>query len=771
MGIQAHDIVASSGARLVGPSQTFLHFAFDSRRMNSSVPTCFISITTASNDGHKYIEQAISRGAVAVVCKDAQRWAAQYPGISFIEHSNPIEVLQQWASACRKSFEGPVLAITGSNGKTIVKEWMFQLLGAPENVHRTPGSFNSSIGVPLTLSALQQAHAAAIVEVGIDRPKTMASMCALVNPTFGIFTTLGDAHGEHFENDEEKFAEKWQLMAACQKIAAHRRWIEQAKSKGLHVPEALIWGEGEQWDPSVLGLDTDKDPQIIENKMNAFLGALLLGADEGAAKARLVGLEPLEMRMNLVPARDGGYLLEDTYSSDLESLHWALEELATHHTEKKWAVLSTLSAPAWTDAAKEMVEKYGFDRVWWISNKDQLSQLTAEFSALNLVDTTVLIKGQRRFGMEHFAATLRKQPHPTWAEVNLGAMRRNLQKFRAKLSPSTKTMAMVKADAYGTGILEVARWLENGHIDYLGVAFSQEALLLRAQGIVAPIMVMNAEPTQFKALAQADCEVELFSMDQLVPYLQETASDTVLKIHLKVDTGMHRLGFAPAAVPAVLEELKLHKNIEVVGVFSHLSSAGIPEHDEFTQQQFNRFETALGQVRSHYSGAMGHILNTQGIARFPEREYEMVRLGIGLYGLGTYQGMEPLEEVVQWKCRISQVGEVLPGESVGYSRAFVANRSKRYATLPVGYADGLSRHLSGGKGQVIIGGQACAILGNVCMDMVMVDVSEIAVTAGDEVVIIGVGQGANELAHAVGTIGYEVLTGIGPRVPRFYLKD
>ena len=771
MGIQAHDIAAPSGAHLVGPSQTFLHFAFDSRRMNASVPTCFLALRTASNDGHQYIDQAISRGAVAVVCKEVGSLATQYPGISFIEHSRPIEVLQQWASVCRKSFQGPVLAITGSNGKTIVKEWIFQLLGAPENVHRTPGSFNSSIGVPLTLSALQQEHIAAIVEVGIDRPKTMAAMGALVQPTFGIFTTLGDAHGEHFESDEEKFAEKWQLMAGCKKIASHRRWIEQATAQGLHVPEALVWGKGEQWDPLALGLDTDKDPQIIENKMNAFLGALLLGAEEGAAKARLAGLEPLEMRMNLVPARDGGYLLEDTYSSDLESLHWALEELATQHTAKKWAVLSTLSAPAWTDAAKEMVEKYGFDRVWWISNKDQLSQLTAEFSALNLADATVLIKGQRRVGMEHFAATLRKQPHPTWAEVNLGAMRRNLQKFRARLSPTTKVMAMVKADAYGTGILEVARWLENGHIDYLGVAFSQEALLLRAQGIVAPIMVMNAEPTQFKALAQADCEVELFSMDQLLPYLQDPAADTVLKIHLKVDTGMHRLGFAPAALPGVLEELHRHQNIEVVGMFSHLSSAGKAEHDGFTQEQFDRFETALEQVRSYYPAAIGHILNTQGIARFPEREYEMVRLGIGLYGLGAYEGMEPLEEVVQWKCRISQVGEVLPGESVGYSRGFVADRAMRYATLPVGYADGLSRYLSGGKGQVIIGGRACSILGNVCMDMVMVDVSDVTVAAGDEVVIIGAGQGANELAHAAGAIGYEILTGIGPRVPRFYLKD
>ena len=233
---------------------------------------------------------------------------------------------------------------------------------------------------------------------------------------------------------------------------------------------------------------------------------------------------------------------------------------------------------------------------------------------------------------------------------------------------------------------------------------------------------------------------------------------------------MHRLGFTPAALPAVLKELHQHKHIEVVGVFSHLSSAGNAEHDGFTQEQFDRFETARGQVRSYYPAAIGHILNTQGIARFPEREYEMVRLGIGLYGLGAYEGMEPLEEVVQWKCRISQVGDVLPGESVGYSRGFVADRTVRYATLPVGYADGLSRHLSGGKGQVIIGGQACAILGNVCMDMVMVDVSEVVVAAGDEVIIIGAVQGANELAHAACTIGYVVLTVIGHRVPRFFLK-
>ena len=754
----------------MGSCNEFMHFAFDSRRMTASVPSCFIAIKTPSDDGHHYISQAIAQGAVAIICSDASL-SKTFPHISFIVHDRPELVLESWAKHCRHGFEGTVLALTGSNGKTIVKEWMYQLMGAPENLHRTPGSFNSALGVPLTLCGLETNHSGAIVEVGIDRPGTMQALTDLVQPDFGVFTTLGDAHSEHFESDEQKFAEKWKLFAGCKRIAAHEKWINKAKDLNLPIPEALVWGSGTQWDPSDFGLEGGDDIHVVQNTMTALLGAVLLGADVDEVKARIATLEPLEMRMNLVSSRDGGYLLEDTYSSDLESLRWALEELMAQPTPRKWAVLSTLSTPEWTARAKAMVDAYGVDRQWWIDSNEELAEVVAQFGQLSLANTTVLIKGQRRFRMERMAATLRNQHHSTWAEVNLAAMRRNMQQFKALLNSSTKVMAMVKADAYGMGILEVARYLEQCHVEYLGVAFSQEALLLRAQGVEAPIMVMNAEPTQFKALAAANCEVEVYAAHQLEPFLQESRGQSKLKIHIKVDTGMHRLGFEPKAIPGLLERISAHENIDVVGVFSHLSSAGDPAADEFTRGQLDQFNEVATLVRDHYPNALAHVLNTQGIARFGTAQHQMVRLGIGLYGIGQYPGIAGLEEVLQWKCKISQIGKLQPGEPLGYSRAFVTDRETHYATLPVGYADGLQRALSCGKGHVIIAGKQCPILGNVCMDMVMVDVSHVDVKAGDEVIILGPGQGASELARSAGTIAYEMLTGVGSRVPRFYLKD
>ncbi len=770
MGIKAADIATLSGAQCLGSCNEFMHFAFDSRRMIASVPSCFIAMKTASDDGHHYIPQAIAQGAVAIICSDATL-AKDFPEVSFIVHDRPQAVLSAWATHCRAGFKHPVLAITGSNGKTIVKEWMYQLLGAPHDLHRTPGSFNSALGVPLTLCGLEANHRGAIVEVGIDRPNTMQALADLVQPDFGVFTTLGDAHGEHFEDDDQKFAEKWTLLARCRKIAAHFKWIEKAKSMGLPVPDALIWGTGTAWDPKDFGLVGGDELHRVQNTMSALLGAVLMGADLAEAKARIADLEPLEMRMNLVSSRDGGYLLEDTYSSDLESLRWALEELLAQHTAKKWAVLSTLSTPEWTSRAKAMVDAYGVDRQWWVDTNEDLAEVVAQFGQLSLADTTVLIKGQRRLRMERMAATLRSQDHSTWAEVNLAAMRRNLQQFKALLEPETKVMAMVKADAYGMGILEVARYLAQMHVDYLGVAFSQEALLLRAQGVEVPILVMNAEPSQFQALAAANCEVEVYATHQLEPFLQARKSDVKLKIHIKVDTGMHRLGFAPKDIAGLLDAIAPHKNIEVVGVFSHLSSAGDASADAFTTGQLDQFNTVVAQLRISHPNVIAHVLNTQGIARFGKAQHQMVRLGIGLYGVGSYPGVAGLEEVLHWKCRISQVSVAEPGESIGYSRAFIAEKQTTYATLPVGYADGLQRALSGGKGHVLIHGKPCPILGNVCMDMVMVDVSGVDAKAGDEVIILGAGQGAADLAKNAGTIAYEILTGVGSRVPRFYLKD
>jgi alanine racemase len=772
LGITASNIATPSGADIIGPAEaSFERFAFDSRRIHSGSPSCFIAIQTKSADGHRYIAQAIEKGASVVICRDPDEYVLTHPNTAFVVHEHPLEVLRNWAALKRAALDGPVLAITGSNGKTVVKEWMYQLLGNANNVHRTPGSFNSEIGVPLTLSSLKTGHSSAIVEVGIDRPGVMVRHEDLAHPKFGVFTNLGDAHNEHFDQDDQKFEEKWQLFARCERVAMSRGWYDKAKTMGLTIPNPLLWGTGEALDPSDFPELPFSGGHHLENAMNAVAGAILLGATVDEIRSRISTLEPIEMRMQMRSARGGGYLLEDTYSSDLESLRWALEELnASAPTKKKWAVLSHLSTSETTHQAKSLVDTFGLDRIWWISKPSDLSDLVQEFSAIDLSQTTLLIKGQRRFKLESFAATLRKQYHSTWAEINLGAMRRNLQKFKAIILPQTKVMAMVKASSYGAGTLEVARFLQDLHVDYLGVAFAQEALSLRAQGVDMPILVLNVEPEQVTMLAQSACEVELFSRHQLLDWLSVTRTQT-LSVHLKVNTGMNRLGFAPEEIPELLEELKGISSVEVTGVFTHLAAANLPAEDDFTIGQLDQFSNVVKQVKAIYPAACAHALNTHGIHRFPSGQHNMVRLGLGLYGVGAYGGVSALEEVLSWKCKISQIGSLSPGDSLGYSRSFIAESVTHYATLPVGYADGLSRSLSRGRGAVYIRGVRCEILGNVCMDMCMVNITGLKVKEGEEVELLGPLQSADAMAKDAGTISYEVMTGIGSRVPRLYLKD
>ena len=773
MLLKAIDIAQTAGATLHGnAAQNFEAFAFDSRRIHAAIPSCFIALVTPNADGHHYIEEAISRGATTIICTDAAERAAAHPELAFIAHTNPLAVVQSWAKRKRDGLRGPLLAITGSTGKTVVKEWLFQLMGTPLDVHRTPGSFNSALGIALAMSGLKESHSKAIIEVGIDRPGTMDAHAQWLRPALGIFTNLGNAHSEHFKDENEHFTEKWLLFSQCERMATHRKWWDKANSLGLPTPPALIWGAGEELDPEVLKEVAFTGGYALENAMNALAGAVLLGVPLPEALARLKTVEPLPMRLQEIEAKDGGKLIEDTYSSDLDSLRLALEQLMMQQsTSKKWAVLSTLATPELTAAAQAMANKMELDRIWWVKDQAEVREVVTAFEGLSLQDTTVLIKGQRRFKLEELAITLRRQHHSTWAEINLGAMRRNLQKFQAKLEPNTLVMAMVKASGYGTGSFEVARALQEMHIDYLGVAFAQEALSLRARGIQCPILVLNSEAAQLPMLAQAGCEVELFDLHQLKDWLVAPQQEYLLQVHIKVDTGMHRLGFSPEAVQKVLEVLQSRKDITVTGIMTHLSASNDPSEDAFTKAQLDQFQTACDHIRRHYPNAKAHALNSYGIARHTEAQHEMVRLGLGLYGLGTYEGIDRLEEVLAWKCTVSQVGVLQPGETLGYSRAFKATTRTHYATLPVGYADGLQRCLSQGKGAVYIRGKRCAILGNVCMDMVMVELTDLQIAPGEEAVLIGPEQSASAMAKDAGTISYEILTGLGARIPRLYLQD
>ena len=773
MLLKAIDIALSAGASLHGnAAQKFEAFAFDSRRIHAAISSCFIALKTPHADGHHYIEEAISRGATTIICNDAAQRAEAHPELAFIAHQNPLVVVQSWAENKRSGLRGPLLAITGSTGKTVVKEWLFQLLGTPLEVHRTPGSFNSALGIALAMSSVNESHSKAIIEVGIDRPGTMEAHAQWLRPALGIFTNLGNAHSEHFNNENEHFTEKWLLFSQCERIATHRKWWDKAQSLGLPTPPALLWGPGEELDPNVLKEVAFTGGYELENAMNALAGAVLLGVPLQEALARLKTVEPLPMRLQEIEAKDGGKLIEDTYSSDLDSLRLALEQLMMQQgASKKWAVLSTLATPELTAVAQTMADKMELDRVWWVKDRAEVRDLVTAFEGLSLRDTVVLIKGQRRFKLEQLAITLRRQHHSTWAEINFGAMRRNLQKFQAKLQPNTLVMAMVKASGYGTGSFEVARALEEMHIDYLGVAFAQEALSLRAQGIKCPVLVLNSEAAQLPMLAQSGCEVELFDLHQLRDWLAVPQQEHLLQVHIKVDTGMHRLGFQPSALQDLLGVLQSRKDIAVNGIMTHLSASNNSEEDAYTKAQLAQFQAACDEIRHHYPSAKAHALNSYGIARHTGAQHEMVRLGLGLYGLGTYDGIDRLEEVLAWKCTVSQVGVLHPGETLGYSRAFKATEITHYATLPVGYADGLQRSLSLGKGAVYIRGKRCAILGNVCMDMVMVELGDLQITSGEEAVLIGPEQSAGNMAKDAGTISYEILTGLGARIPRLYLQD
>ena len=773
MLLKAIDIALLAGATLHGnAAQNFEAFAFDSRRIHAAISSCFIALKTPHADGHHYIEEAISRGATTIICNDAAQRAEAHPELAFIAHPNPLVVVQSWAKNKRNELRGPLLAITGSTGKTVVKEWLFQLLGTPLEVHRTPGSFNSTLGIALAMSSLKESHAKAIIEVGIDRPGTMEAHAQWLQPALGIFTNLGNAHSEHFSNEDAHFTEKWLLFSQCERIATHRKWWDKAQSLGLPTPPALLWGPGEELDPDVLNEVAFTGGYELENAMNALAGAVLLGVPLPEALARLKTVEPLPMRLQEIEAKDGGKLIEDTYSSDLDSLRLALEQLMMQQgASKKWAVLSTLATPKLTAVAQAMVDKMELDRIWWVKDRAEVRDLVTAFEGLSLRDTTVLIKGQRRFKLEQLAITLRRQHHSTWAEINLGAMRRNLHKFQAKLQPNTLVMAMVKASGYGTGSFEIARALEEMHIDYLGVAFAQEALSLRAQGIQCPILVLNSEAAQLPMLAQSGCEVELFDMHQLKDWLAAPQQEHLLQVHIKVDTGMHRLGFQPSALQELLGVLQSRKDIVVNGIMTHLSASNNSEEDAFTKAQLAQFQSACDEIRRHYPSAKAHALNSYGIARHTQAQHDMVRLGLGLYGLGTYDGIDRLEEVLAWKCTVSQVGVLQPGETLGYSRAFKATEITHYATLPVGYEDGLKRSLSLGKGAVYIRGKRCAILGSVCMDMVMVELGDLQIGPGEEAVLIGPEQSAETMAKDAGTISYEILTGLGARIPRLYLQD
>jgi alanine racemase len=833
---------------------TLATLLLDSRRVGLTEGAVFFALRGPRHDGHQHLTALYTKGVRLFVVSHPPASLAPFAGAGFVQVHDTLVALQTLAARHRAAFEGPVWAITGSNGKTIVKEWLAQLLAPDEDICRSPKSYNSQVGVPLSVWQLAPGrHTLGIFEAGISERGEMARLAHIIRPTHGIFTTLGTAHGAGFASEEEKLDEKlglfaqsgFELLVYCaDQPAVHAavqarglpalawtrhatpgaalRFRLKATTSGTtsvrvrlaetaataHFPDEQLALRA----ASRFTLPFADEPSI-ENALHCL--AVLLWRQLDPAKAldpaeiqrRLLRLHPVAMRLEMKAGRHGCYLLDDTYNNDLAGLSLALDALSRQARPGGRTLIlsdvleSGLSSPELYAQVVALVQAHGVTRL--IGVGEELGQalranpgpkpfvlqtyptteaLLVELRPLDFQNETILVKGARRFGFERVVAALQQPQHGTVLEVNLDALTHNLQYYRQRLQPGTKLMVMVKAFAYGSGSYEVASLLEFQRADYLAVAYADEGQQLRDNGISLPIMVLNPGPDSFSQLRRYRLEPEIYSLERLHDYLQAAQEATadgagpLPPLHLKLDTGMRRLGFAEDELPDLLALLAAHRAaLPVAGIMTHLAAADDPSHDDFTQQQLATFRRMAAAIEATLGyPAIKHALNSAGIRRFPEAQFDMVRLGVGLYGVEAgAEDAHNLLPVSTLKTTISQIKTLPAGTTVGYGRRGAATaHERRVATLAIGYADGYDRRFSNGQGLVLLHGHRAPVVGSVCMDMVMVDVTDVPeAKAGDIAVVFGEGLSTSELAQRIGTIPYELLTNVSERVKRVFVSE
>lgn len=786
----------------------------DSRRIPRTSDQLFVALHGPRHDGHLYISAAYESGIRAFLVDQEQPYQ-DFPEATFIlvDHTN--QALQTWATFHRRRFQLPIIGITGSNGKTTVKEWLFQLLEENYRIVRSPASYNSQIGVPLSVLQITPQDQLGIFEAGISEVDEMQKLAPIIDCTLGLFTNIGTAHAAGFSNREEKVSEKLKLFTNADILI----YCKDHKLVSAAVQEAKVatfsWSRLGTADLSIVEIQTDKghthikaqykaeslaieipfiDQASIENAIHCWAVLLYLGIEPGHISQRMRLLKRLELRLALRAGINHCILIDDTYNADLTSLKNALRFLDQQPKHLRRAlILSDLlqsgQAPAQLyQQIASLIHAAKVEKLIGIGQKvPLLADLlpsnvethmfpdTASFLRADLAryfsNEIILLKGARAFAFDRISQALSAQQHRTVLEVNLEALSANLLAFQRTLRPDTKVMVMVKAAAYGIGSLEVARRLAYLGVDYLAVAYVDEGVKLRQGGIDLPILVLNPEPSAFANLFRYQLEPEVYTLEQLQE-LEEYASleDEDLQIHLKIDTGMSRLGFSEEDLSSLIEFLQQRPRIQVKSVFSHLAASEDLQEDQFTERQIQVFQSQYQRLATPLGyRPMRHILNSAGIARFPDHQMEMVRLGIGLYGILPERIDPPLQAVLTLKATVSQLKWLEPGRTVGYGRVGKITRRTRLATLSIGYADGLPRQIDPSLYQVRIHGQAAPILGNVCMDMCMVDVTDIPeVQYKDEVIIFGQLPRIEDLARASDRIAYEILTAISTRVQRLY---
>lgn len=791
---------------------------FDSRRVDFPEVSIFFAFESSRHDGHEFIHELYQKGVRHfVVSKKLD--STLYPLANFLWVSDTLEALQKLALHHRQQFQLPVIGISGSNGKTIIKEWLFLLLDVDYTIVRSPRSFNSQIGVPLSVLQIESQHDLGVFEAGISKLGEMKKLGPIIDCSIGIFTNIGQAHAEGFKNKLEKAGEKAHLFENCQQLiyCKDHTIIREALSR-FKTKKHSTWSRQQNADLQILSEETTSngsrqitaiyqgknikieipfsDPASVENAIHCWLALLTLDIDPVVINKRMARLNTIPMRLELKAGINQSTLINDSYSSDLTSLSIALNFLSQQSGQLSKTlflsdILQTGKAPAilYQEVA-QLLEKKGISKLigigkevtnikqfctipqqfFYLTTKDFLSQHDLK----NFQQEIILLKGAREFEFEKIAQRLAQKSHNTRLEINLSALTENLNTFRQLLQPETKLMVMIKAAAYGSGSDEIGRLLQFQKVDYLAVAYADEGVNLRKAGIQVPIMVLNPEKATFDTLVRYNLEPEIYSLNLLKQFLDFLSSNQAATIHLKIDTGMHRLGFEAKDLESLTEILIAHPRLRVGSIFSHLAASDEAHHDDFTEQQVHLFQQIYQQISRHLDyQPIQHILNSSGIIRFPQYQLDMVRLGIGMYGIDVNNSLENrLQPVLSLKASISQIKDIAVGETIGYSRKGKAETKMRTATISIGYADGLLRSAGNGNYAVLIHGKKAPIVGNVCMDMTIVDISEIPeAIEGDEVIIFGAEHPVAGLAKCYNSLIYEVFTGISERVKRVYFQE
>ncbi|MBQ8441785.1 MAG: bifunctional UDP-N-acetylmuramoyl-tripeptide:D-alanyl-D-alanine ligase/alanine racemase [Bacteroides sp.] len=821
MRISIEDVTKILNANRVGTRSAEIDWILtDSRSLCFAEDTLFFALKTKRNDGHKYIPDLYERGVRNFVVSDLPKNLDDYADANFLQLNLPLKGLQRLAEKYRSQFEVPIIGITGSNGKTIVKEWLYQLLSPERIITRSPRSYNSQIGVPLSVWLLNERTELGIFEAGISEMGEMEALQGIIRPTVGILTNIGGAHQENFYSVHDKCMEKLTLFKECDVVIydGDNEMISGCVAKSLFGAREIAWSRKDNERPlyissvekgessttihyRYLGMPNEYtipfiDDASIENSLHCLAVSLYMMLPAEAIAERMAHLEPIAMRLEVKEGKNGCVLINDSYNSDLASLNIALDFMSRRSEDKgrkRTLILSDMLETGQTAKllyrqVADLVHNRGVDKIIGVGEEIRSAasrfelekyffRTTEEFLVSELIgqlrNEVVLIKGSRSFRFDLISEQLELKVHETILEINLNALVDNLNHYRGYLKPETKMVCMVKASAYGAGSYEIAKTLQDHRVDYLAVAVVDEGSDLRKAGITCSIIIMNPELTAFKTMFDYKLEPEVYSFHLLDELIKAAEKEGVsnFPIHIKLDTGMHRLGFAPEDIPELITRLKRQTSVIPRSVFSHLVGSDSALFDAFTRKQMETFEKASEELQEAFPHKiLRHICNTAGIERYPGAQFDMVRLGLGLYGVNPFTN-QMIHNVSTLKTTILQIREVPQEDTVGYSRKGCLNRDSRIAAIPIGYADGLNRRLGNGRAYCLVNGQKAPYVGNICMDVCMIDVTDIDCKEGDKVIIFGDDLPVTVLADVLDTIPYEILTSVSNRVKRIYFHD